>query len=148
MIKRESEDPLQYTRRNRNSRHSSSAGGKTNCSDQDKVYDNNNVAGIPDNNITTNYSTTPTADFGFHTPTCVNVPPAAYTITIPTTGTIKEKDDSDDNDNYTIKNTSLPHYLTGGDNVFSSFHMLVDVAVARLMEMEREKTRRVETKNG
>ena len=142
MIRREGEDPLRYRRRNRNSRHSSSAGGKTNCSDQDKDYENNNVAGIPDNNITTDYSTTPTADFGFHTPTCANVPPAAYTITIPTTGTIGEKDDSDDNDNYNIKNTSLHHYLTGGDNVFSNFHMLVDVAVGRLKKMETQKSLR------
>ena len=138
MIKREGGDPLQYTRRNQNSRHSSSAGGKTNCSDQDKDYENNKVASIQDNNITTDYSTAPTADFGFHTPTCVNVPPAAYTITISTTGTIKEKDDSDDNGNS----------VAGGDNVFGNFHMLVDVAVARLKELKREKTSRVETNNG
>ena len=67
MIKREGEDPLQYTRRNRHwvdpresdiidasssqssssrnsSRHSSSAGRNTDWSDQDMVYENNNVA--------------------------------------------------------------------------------------------------------
>ena len=38
--------------------------------------------------------------------------------------------------------------IAGDDNVFSRFHILVDVAVKRLEEMETKKTYRVETKNG
>ena len=210
MFRREGEDPLQYTRRNRqrvysresdiigasgpqsyttgpyspsrsSTGHSSLAEGNTACSDQDKDYVNNNVAGMPDNNITTDYSNASTANLGFHNYSSVKLPLVAHTITIPTTSTIKDKDVSDDYVKSVLQQPlkpkeivpSLDSYMgqsakpevivapskcvgivktspsadnnnssnmTGGDNVFGPFHMLVDVAVARLKEMKSKKT--------
>ena len=44
--------------------------------------------------------------------------------------------------------TDNGYNIAGDDNVFGRFHVLVDVAVARLKEIETKKTHRVETKNG
>ena len=160
MIKREGQDPLQYTitRRNRqrvysrdsdiigasspqsysagpyspsrnSSGHSSPAGGDTDCSDQDEDYENNNVASMPDNNITTDYSIASTAGIGFHNYSCVKLPPVAHTITIPTTGTIKEEDDSDDYVNGVLQQPPTPTEIVPSPSSYMGQTVKLEVSV-------------------
>ena len=141
MIRREGEDPLQYTRRNRN---------------------NYSVVKLPSVAHTITIPTTSTIrknDVSDDYVKSVLRQPLTPTEIVPSLDSymgrskmsevvvtpskcvgMVQTSPAADNDNSSN--------IAGGDNEFSRFHILVDVAVARLQAMETKKTHRVETKNG